>query len=248
LFSRYWNCFDRPAPFPGQLLAAAMARSEPIQGYQGRLTIYRLDDRTLSIIRETWPVISGHLEAVIDNFLVCSKGIPLMADAITHNLSALKALEMSHFTSLLSGDLGDDYVELCRKTVKEEAAMGLDARYSQQRRESRPDGSDQRDFVKIPFLSGQNRGTMLRVVASHRFRCRECNDATYGSGGIGRASAATVYRQGDRRLLGSDRGRRHGRTHHGDVIVHDMFENEGHNRGNSREHALRLACIKGNQG
>jgi methyl-accepting chemotaxis protein len=105
-----------------------MARSEPIQGYQGRLTIYRLDDRTLSIIRETWPVISGHLEAVIDNFLVCSKGIPLMADAITHNLSALKALEMSHFTSLLSGDLGDDYVELCRKTVKEEAAMGLDAR------------------------------------------------------------------------------------------------------------------------
>lgn len=105
-----------------------MARSEPIQGYQGRLTIYRLDDRTLGIIRETWPVISRHLETVIDHFLVCSRGIPLMADAITHNLAALKALEMSHFKSLLSGDLGDGYVELCRKTVKEEAAMGLDAR------------------------------------------------------------------------------------------------------------------------
>jgi methyl-accepting chemotaxis protein len=73
-------------------------------------------------------VISRHLETVIDHFLVCSRGIPLMADAITHNLAALKALEMSHFKSLLSGDLGDGYVELCRKTVKEEAAMGLDAR------------------------------------------------------------------------------------------------------------------------
>jgi methyl-accepting chemotaxis protein len=110
------------------LLAAAMAPNELIQGYQGRRTIYRLDDRALSVVKETWPVISGHLETVIDNFLVCSKGIPLMADAITHNFSALKALEMSHFKSLLSGELGSDYVELCRKTVKEEAAMGLDAR------------------------------------------------------------------------------------------------------------------------
>ena len=82
----------------------------------------------MTIMRETWPLVSQHLERVIDAFLTEASSVSIMADAITSNLCSIKTLEMNHFTSLLSGELGADYADLCRRTVKEEAAMGLDAR------------------------------------------------------------------------------------------------------------------------
>jgi methyl-accepting chemotaxis protein len=105
-----------------------MATMELIEGYQGRRALYRLDDRAMSIMKETWPLISPQVEPAIDRFLFESANVPLMADAIARNLSTIKKLEITHFESLLGGDIGNLYVELCRTTVKEEAAVGLDAR------------------------------------------------------------------------------------------------------------------------
>jgi methyl-accepting chemotaxis protein len=105
-----------------------MAMDELIEGYQGRRVIYRLDDRAADILKQTWPVISVCLEVVIEKFLIEARDVSLMAGAIARNSNALKQLEMAHFEALLSGDLGKHYVDLCRKTVRDEAAMGLDAR------------------------------------------------------------------------------------------------------------------------
>jgi methyl-accepting chemotaxis protein len=105
-----------------------MTPNELIPGYPGRRVIYRLDDRAMTIMRHTWPLISQHLDRVIDDFLTEASGVSIMADAISSNLCSIKTLEMNHFTSLLSGELGADYADLCRKTVNAEAAMGLDAR------------------------------------------------------------------------------------------------------------------------
>ena len=105
-----------------------MTLDEMIPGYRGRRAIYRLDDRAMTIMKETWPLISPHLERVIDAFLTEARGVSIMADAIASNISSIKSLEINHFTSLLSGELDAGYGDLCRKTVNEEAAMGLDAR------------------------------------------------------------------------------------------------------------------------
>jgi len=105
-----------------------MAPIELIIGYQGRRAIYRLDDRAINLMKEIWPVVSGHLESVIDKFLIEASEVSLMADAVAQTFSSLKKLEMTHYETLLSGDFGKVYIDLCRKTVNDEAAMGLDAR------------------------------------------------------------------------------------------------------------------------
>ena len=79
-------------------------------------------------MKEVWPLISPQLESVIDDFLVGLARLPEIGDVIARNANDLKKLEVAHFESLLTGRLDDDYVASCRKTVSEEAAMGLDAR------------------------------------------------------------------------------------------------------------------------
>jgi hypothetical protein len=41
----------------------------------------------------------------------------------------LKKLEASHLEALLNGDLNAHYFESCRRTIEQEAALGLDARF-----------------------------------------------------------------------------------------------------------------------
>ena len=108
--------------------AAAMAAEDLIEGYRGRRAHYRLDDRATNVMKEVWPLISPQLESVIDDFLVGLARLPEIGDVIARNANDLKKLEVAHFKSLLTGRLDDDYVASCRKTVSEEAAMGLDAR------------------------------------------------------------------------------------------------------------------------
>jgi hypothetical protein len=44
-----------------------MATMELIEGYQGRRALYRLDDRAMSIMKETWPLISPALASTSAN-------------------------------------------------------------------------------------------------------------------------------------------------------------------------------------
>jgi methyl-accepting chemotaxis protein len=105
-----------------------MEKIAPIPVYETRLEIHRIDDRTRSVLAETWPLLAPRLESTIDEVLVAIEKLPSRVDAISEYKETIKKLEVAHFQALLGGKLDRSYAELCRQTVQREAEMGFDAR------------------------------------------------------------------------------------------------------------------------
>jgi len=105
-----------------------MAPNDLVQAFDGRLAIFGLDDGARRILAETWPVIAPHLEQAIDEFIAATRVLPHVAAIIARNKHLIKRLELAHFQTLLSGELDGRCAESCGETVRQEAAIGLDAR------------------------------------------------------------------------------------------------------------------------
>jgi methyl-accepting chemotaxis protein len=105
-----------------------MAPTELVQAFEARLALYSLDDRARRVIQDCWPLIAPNLERAIDEILTATGALPLIGKIIAQNRDVLRKLEVSHFQALLGGKLDQHYAEFCRATVRQEAAMGLDAR------------------------------------------------------------------------------------------------------------------------
>ncbi len=101
---------------------------EPIPVYEARLAMHRIDERTRSILAETWPLLAPHLERTIDAVVIAITGLPVIGQVVAQNKETVKRLEVSHFQALLGGKLDRSYAESCRRTVEKEAELGLDAR------------------------------------------------------------------------------------------------------------------------
>ena len=113
-------------PFP-QRVGLPMEPLEPIPVYEARLAMHRIDERTRSILAETWPVLAPHLERTIDAVVIAITGLPVIGQVVAQNKETVKRLEVSHFQALLGGKLDRTYAESCRQTVEKEAELGLDA-------------------------------------------------------------------------------------------------------------------------
>jgi methyl-accepting chemotaxis protein len=105
-----------------------MAPTELVQAFEARLALYSIDDHARRTIKEAWPHIAPNLERAIDEILAATGALPLIGKIIAQNRDLLKKLELSHFRTLLGGNLDERYAESCRETVRQEAALGLDAR------------------------------------------------------------------------------------------------------------------------
>jgi len=105
-----------------------MTPNEAVPAFESRLALYKIDDRVRSVIAETWPLIAPTLEGAIDEIIVAVKGLPNIGAAVLANQDTIKKLELAHFEALLGGKLDRNYAELCRRTVQQEAAIGMDAR------------------------------------------------------------------------------------------------------------------------
>jgi len=105
-----------------------MEPPETIPVYEARLAMHRIDERTRSILAETWPLLGPHLEQTIDAVVIAISGLPAIGQVVARNKETIKRLEVSHFRALLGGKLDRNYAESCRQTVEKEAEMGLDAR------------------------------------------------------------------------------------------------------------------------
>jgi methyl-accepting chemotaxis protein len=107
---------------------AAMAPTDPVQAFEARLSLYKLDDRARRMLARTWPVIEPHLERAIDELLTVVPVLAGVGQTIAQNAEMFKNLQLAHFRALLGGKLDRDYAESCRHTVAQEAAMGMDGR------------------------------------------------------------------------------------------------------------------------
>ncbi len=105
-----------------------MAPTESVPAFEARLALYRLDDRARAILTKTWPVIAPYLESAIDEMLGAVTKLPNIGQVLTQNKDLIKKLEVAHFQALLGGNIDQHYADLCRQTVRQEAAIGLDAR------------------------------------------------------------------------------------------------------------------------
>jgi len=106
-----------------------MTQSEPIQGVGSRYELYKLDARARGTIKQMWPTIAPHLEKAVDDILEAAAKLPHVSTIIVQHRKLIKKLEISHLEALLSGDLDTHYFESCRKTVEQEATLGIDARF-----------------------------------------------------------------------------------------------------------------------
>jgi methyl-accepting chemotaxis protein len=104
-------------------------RSESIQGVESRYALYELDAASRGAIKTLWPIIAPSLDKAVDDILNAASNLPLISTIISQHRSLIKQLELSHLEALLNGDLDARYFESCRKTVQQEAALGLDARF-----------------------------------------------------------------------------------------------------------------------
>jgi methyl-accepting chemotaxis protein len=105
-----------------------MAPTELVQAFEARLALYSIDDRARRTIKQAWPLIAPNLEPAIDEILAATGALPLIGRIVAQNRDLLKKLELSHFEALLGGNIDERYAESCRETVRQEAALGLDAR------------------------------------------------------------------------------------------------------------------------
>src|ERR1700691_4451061 len=101
---------------------------EPIPVYEARLAMHRIDERTRSVLAETWPLLAPHIQETIDAVIVAIAGLPGIGKVAAENKETIKRLEVAHLQALLGGQLDRNYAESCRQTVEKEAELGLDAR------------------------------------------------------------------------------------------------------------------------
>jgi methyl-accepting chemotaxis protein len=105
-----------------------MAPTDLVQSFAARLALYSLDDQAKRILRQSWPLIEPGLQRSIDEIITAVAVLPRVGETVTQNAELFRTLETAHFRALLGGDLDQHYAESCRRTVEQEAALGLDGR------------------------------------------------------------------------------------------------------------------------
>src|SRR3984885_9595247 len=98
------------------------------KGFEARIEQFGLDERARGIMKEAWPVIAPNLDNAIEEVLTAAGKLPHIADVIASKRALIRELEAAHFEALLGGGLDSRYVDSCRRTVEQEAAIGLDGR------------------------------------------------------------------------------------------------------------------------
>jgi len=106
----------------------AMTTNALVQAFEARLKLYSIDERARQLVAECWPLIEPRLALAIDDALVAVRVLPRIGEIVTKNAELYRKLEVAHFRALLGGNLDAAYAESCRRTVEQEAAIGLDAR------------------------------------------------------------------------------------------------------------------------
>jgi methyl-accepting chemotaxis protein len=105
-----------------------MPPSELIPGVESRFGVYDLDVQARKTVKRIWPTIAPNLERAVDAILH-TMNTSIISDIVEQHRDLIKKLELAHMEALLNGELDDRYFESCRKTVKREAALGIDARF-----------------------------------------------------------------------------------------------------------------------
>ena len=119
---------DHAGDGPGLDTILSKMPIDTIPAFEARLAMYRIDDKSRAALARAWPIVAPHLDHAADEALRAITELPAIAAIIAEHRELLQKLELAHFEALLGGQLDQRYAESCRRTVEQEAAIGLDAR------------------------------------------------------------------------------------------------------------------------
>ena len=219
---------------------------ELIQGVELRYRLYGLDAQARGAIKRIWPVIEPHVDAAVDAIIEATANLPHVANITKVNKELIKKLEVAHLAALLSGDLDGPYLESCRRTVAQEAMLGLDGRFRRPpeitccgRRSTRL----ARKYRYSPAKLTESAKLISEVIA---FDVANAMTLHRRDGGEGRADASADDRRGDSGFR--RRHRRSARSHQRSLDLADrnmLVDARGRAR-HAQAHGRRVAGGGGN--
>lgn len=80
-----------------------------------RLTLFGITDQTRAILAETWPIISPHLPAAIDDYLEACKTMPWVAQKLLPNRELVREFYLYHFEVIFHAWFDERYIESFRR-------------------------------------------------------------------------------------------------------------------------------------
>jgi methyl-accepting chemotaxis protein len=93
-----------------------------------RLANYELDDEARLMLREMQPVIEPRIGPAIDEVIAGAAKLVQVAAIYREHGHRIREIEMQQFRALLNADFDSRYLESCRSTIDQEAALGFEGR------------------------------------------------------------------------------------------------------------------------
>lgn len=93
-----------------------------------RLALYQLDAEAGRILRETWPTVRPHLMLALDRFIASAARMPNVAAVYTKHKETIRRCEAAQYDALMTGTFDGAYIETCYRTIRDEAATGMQFR------------------------------------------------------------------------------------------------------------------------
>jgi methyl-accepting chemotaxis protein len=96
--------------------------------FTSRMALYSLDDDARQVIREIWPILRPHFAPAFERTIAITKVMSRVGPIFEKNKDLIRQVELAQYDALMSGNFDAAYAEACNKTVREETAIGLEAR------------------------------------------------------------------------------------------------------------------------
>src|SRR5581483_654880 len=96
--------------------------------FSTRLTLYGLDERARQRLQQLWAVIEPQLAAAVDDFVTESLMIAHVAPIYRAHRETIRETVLAHYRALLCGRFDRAYADACMATLRQHAAIGLEAR------------------------------------------------------------------------------------------------------------------------
>jgi methyl-accepting chemotaxis protein len=93
-----------------------------------RLVLYGLDTAARQRLQALWPLFEPLLPEAIDEFLTESTMIAQVAPIYAAHRDAIREVVLAHYRALLRGTFDLSYANACQDTLRQHAAIGLEAR------------------------------------------------------------------------------------------------------------------------
>lgn len=96
--------------------------------FESRLELYGIDETVCDQLRKLWPIVEPALSEGVDRFIEAELHMPSVADVFQSHAEHIRALETTHMQLLLSGNMGEQYIQSCHSISDRQQEIGLSPR------------------------------------------------------------------------------------------------------------------------